>query len=94
MVVNELVEKLDENGSRVIAYADDVPLMFEGKFRNTTYELTQGYLSIVSNWAAENDLSINPSKTELVLFNRKYKIPEAHVPLMEGTRLGPAELST
>lgn len=41
MGVNDLVEKL-EGLSWVIAYADDVVLMFKGKFLSLVRGLTQG----------------------------------------------------
>lgn len=51
--------------------SDDVALVVEKKCLNTVYELTQVYLSIVSNWAAENGYSINHRNTAQVLFTRK-----------------------
>ena len=91
MVVNDLLIELETQGCRVTAYADDVVLMVKGKFLNTVYELTEGYLNVVSRWANRSGLAVNPSKTELVLFTRRYKIPNVPLPSFGGSLLQPAE---
>ena len=91
LVVNDLLIELEEQGCRVIAYADDVVLMVKGKFLNTVYELTEGYLNVVSNWANRSGLAVNPSKTEMVLFTKRYKIPNVPLPSFGGSRLQPVD---
>jgi hypothetical protein len=47
----------------------------------------QNALSITAGWASRCGLGINPSKTELVLFTRRYKIPAMVPPSLNGTML-------
>jgi len=44
-------------------------------------------LSILSRWTAVCGLGVNPEKIELVLFTRKYKIPNQILPKLHQTRL-------
>jgi len=44
-------------------------------------------LSTVSRWTAVCGLGVDPEKTELVLFTRKYKVPNLVLPKLQQTRL-------
>jgi len=44
-------------------------------------------LSTLSRWTAVCELRINPEKTELVLFTRKYKVPNLTLPKLHQKRL-------
>ena len=44
-------------------------------------------LAVLTNWASTSGLGVNPSKTELVLFSRRYKIPPLSPPTLCGTSL-------
>lgn len=78
-----LLEELEKLDCRVIAYASDVALMVKGAL----YDLTQRYLNMVINQAVRSGLAVHPSKTELVFFTRKYKIPDAGHPFVGDQRL-------
>jgi len=39
-------------------------------------------LKILSEWTIANGLGVNPSKTELVLFTNRYKIPQLNPPIL------------
>lgn len=82
VAVNDLLGKLMRRGCILIAYADDVTLIVREKFRDTLYYLMHGYLNVVDRWAANCGLSVNPLKTELILFTRKYhtKYPKLNSP--------------
>lgn len=60
----------------MVDYADEVALLLKAKCLNSVYILTQGYVNEFTKWTGKNGLAINPNKTELVLFTRKYKISE------------------
>ena len=55
-------------------------LMVKGKF-----------LNVVSNWANRSGLAVNPSKTEMILFTRRCKIPNVALPSFGGLRLQPVD---
>jgi len=50
-----------------VAYADDVAIIFNGKFSQTLC----AKLNVLSEQTIENGLGVNPSKTELVLFTNR-----------------------
>ena len=87
IAINGLLVELEKEGIGVIAYADDVAIAVSGKFLNTIKEVMQKALSVISKWASSCGLGINPAKTELVLFTKKYKIPEVTPPSLNDTRL-------
>jgi len=59
----------------VVAYADDIVLVVSGKFPCTLRDIMQLSLAKVKKWAISRGLGVNPSKTEVVLFTRKHRIP-------------------
>ncbi|CAH2095823.1 unnamed protein product [Euphydryas editha] len=68
MVVNDLIAALNDNYYYTVGYADDLAILIRGKFVNTICEVTNAALKIVEQWCGDNGLSVNPSKTELVMF--------------------------
>jgi len=75
----------------VIAYADDVAIIFTGKYPQTLCDLMTAKLKKLVTWAERSGLGINPDKTELVLFSRKYKIPQLKPPKLKETNLSFSE---
>ncbi|KNC31277.1 hypothetical protein FF38_14430 [Lucilia cuprina] len=59
---------------KIVAYEDDVVLLVNGKFLPTISEVMQSALSDLPTWANRNEFGVDPFKTELVLFTRKYKV--------------------
>ena len=74
--MNTLLVKLNNVGCKVYAYADDIAIVASGKYITTLVEQTNYFLDILSRWCRDHGLSANPNKTEVVLFTRKYKVPE------------------
>jgi len=62
--------------------ADDVAIIFNGKYPQTLCDLMIAKLKILSEWTIENGLGVNPSKTEVVLFTNRYKIPQLNPPIL------------
>jgi len=87
LVVNKLLSLLEEAGTKVVAYADDVVILLQGKFPQTLCNLLETALSTLSRWTAVCGLGVNPEKTELVLVTRKYEIPNRILPKLHQTRL-------
>ena len=50
----------------------------------TISEIMETALKELTRWAEENGLAVSPNKTELVLFTRKYKVPDFKLPKMNG----------
>jgi len=55
-------------------FADDGTVLIIGAFLSTLCEIMQRVLRGIEKWCDERQLSVNPSKTELILFTRKLKI--------------------
>jgi len=70
------LRKLEVEGFRVVAYADDVALVTTGKYASVVRDRMQVALQILVEWTLSCGLGVNPSKTEVVLFTRKHRIPD------------------
>jgi len=66
-----LLRNLEGGGCKAVAYADDVAIIFNGKYPQTLCDLMTAKLKILSELTLENGLGVNPSKTELVLFTNR-----------------------
>jgi len=77
IAVNELLRNLEEGGCKVVAYADDVAIIFNGKYPQTLRSYDRSKLQTL-----KNGLGVNPSKTELVLFTNRYIIPQLNPPIL------------
>ena len=73
LVVDNLLTNLSEEGCQVVGYADDILIIRCGPFLYTLMELTQGDLRIVEACCRSTGLGVNPDKTEVMVFTRKYK---------------------
>jgi hypothetical protein len=74
LVVDDLIARLNTGGVYCQGYADDICLLAGGKFPNMVSELMQGALYTVERWCDEVGLSVNPGKTDLVVFTKKRKL--------------------
>lgn len=87
VVVDEILGKLEKDGFKVIAYADDIVVLVPGKFISTVSERLELALQRLERWSHKNGLGVNPSKTKLVLFTRKRAIPDFRPPTLGGRSL-------
>ncbi|XP_055858922.1 retrovirus-related Pol polyprotein from type-1 retrotransposable element R1 isoform X1 [Episyrphus balteatus] len=84
LVMNNILVKLERSGVKAVAYADDLVVLVSGKFLPVISEMTDTALRKVSNWATSCGLGVNQSKTELMLFTTKTKIPAFPLPQLNG----------
>ena len=75
LTVDEILKDMNKNNINIVAYADDVVITTTGKNLNKLSLNIENALKDVLNWASTKGLNINPNKTEIVLYTRKYKIP-------------------
>ena len=61
--------------------------MLNGKFEGVLCERMRGALRIIEEWCREHSLSVNPRKTEMVLFTRKKKLGVLKAPALLDTTL-------
>jgi hypothetical protein len=83
LVVDDLLIKLNKLNFYTQGYADDIVILIKGRFTNIVSEKMQTALNSVARWCRQKNLSINPAKTDVVLFtkNRKLKGPLAKLKL-------------
>lgn len=84
IVINELITKFNKHLYYTIRYADDITILATGNFASVTFNTIQSALKIVERWCKEHTLTVNPDKTELVLFTKKRKIGDYELPKLFG----------
>ena len=87
LVVDEILKKLEVEGTTVIGYADDLAILVKGKFPDILSELIERALRSVKRWACSKGLGVNAEKTELVLFTNRHKIPKFKLPVLDGKEI-------
>ena len=91
LVIDGLLRNLNDRGIYAQGYADDLAILVRGSFIDTLMEVMQSALETTESWCRDAGLSINPRKTELVVFTRKYKLGTIRGPILGDVRLAPAE---
>ena len=71
LVVDELLRGLGEEGVIVQGYADDIVIAVRGTSPTYMARRMQKALTLVQKWCQNQNLKVNPCKTEMVLFARK-----------------------
>ena len=83
MIVNGLLEELNRKhpGVHAQAYADDVTLWVAGADAKAIRDHIQRSLRTVEEWVKQQGLSVNPSKTELMVVTRrrKWEVPPVRI---------------
>lgn len=74
LVMDSLLKKLQADGFKAIGYADDLAVICRGKHLATISERTQRAVTIVEKWCVNAGLSVNPDKSELVIFTKNRKL--------------------
>jgi len=81
LVADSLLKWLNKHGVFAQGFADDGVIIIVGKVLYILSDIMQRMLRGVEKWCADRHLSVNPSKTETILFTRKYK-PEIIRPII------------
>jgi len=81
LVADSLLKWLSKHGVFAQGFADDGVIIIVGKVLYILSDIMQRMLRGVEKWCADRHLSVNPSKTETILFTRKYK-PEIIRPII------------
>ena len=89
--MNALLHRLNDEGFYSQSYADDFVILLRGAHLETFMGLMKSALRIVELWCNESGLSVNPGKTELVVFTMKYKTAGVTGPVFCAKRLQAAQ---
>ncbi|MCP3666940.1 MAG: hypothetical protein GY696_31350 [Gammaproteobacteria bacterium] len=87
LVVDSLLRRLEGRGIYVQFYSDDGVLLVSGLYLDVVCSIMQQALATVQQWCEEQGLSVNPQKTEMVLFTHKRKIQDFRAPRLYGAQL-------
>jgi hypothetical protein len=66
--VDEVLWKLSGSGCFSVGYTDVIGILINGKFPLIASEVLQSELGLIQQLCDRTDLSINPSKTAVILF--------------------------
>ena len=86
-LVDDLLQRLSEEGIMCLGYADDLAIVIKGRFARTISDRTQKALNIVNTWCRKEKLSINAQKTQIIPFTRKRALQDLKPPVLEGTEI-------
>ena len=73
-VADSLLKWLSKQGVYAQGYADDGVILIIGKIISTLCDIAQRILKGIEKWCQNRSLSVNPAKSEMVLFTRRYKL--------------------
>jgi len=79
-LVYNVLKELQKDGFLVYGYADDIPISMRRNYLNTLRDFMINALKIVHRWCETKGLLVNPLKTKIMVFTRKYK-PEPTKPM-------------
>ena len=71
--MDELLHLLTDQGYYPIECADDIPVIVRGIHLNALMGVMPQTLKIVDTWCRTTGLSVNPGKTDVVIFTKRYK---------------------
>ncbi|XP_033229106.1 monocarboxylate transporter 10-like [Belonocnema kinseyi] len=74
-------------GFHVIGYAEDILVVVRGQHLDPLFGVMQQTVRIVDSWCKGPGLSVNPSKTDVVAFTRRYKWGTKGTLKLEGQKL-------
>jgi len=74
MIADSLLKWLSKRGVYAQGYADDGVVLVIGIVLSTVCEIIQRAVKGIEEWCISHQLAVNPNKTEMVLFTRRYKI--------------------
>ena len=88
LVIDDLLRLMERYRVYVQAYADDVVILVQGRQTGPVRDRIQQALQLVNRWCQSRGLTINPRKTEMVLFTKSRgfawvncELQGTHIPL-------------
>src|SRR5699024_703740 len=75
LVVDQLLHRLTELGIDCIGYADDIVIVARDKYEGILCDIVEEGLRVTEQWCKSVGLGINLTKTAIVPFTRKRKLP-------------------
>ena len=86
VLINPLVEVLSRNSSLTLAFADDLAVFIEAPTWDQVQSKANRILKIASNWAKENLVEFNPTKSEYIIYTWSRQLIQLEV-LLDSVKL-------
>jgi ribonuclease HI len=74
-LVDDLLALFHSRRVYIQCYSDDGLILIQGRYIDTVSEVMQDSIYTLERWCKKNQLTVSPSKTDLVLFTNRRKIP-------------------
>ena len=74
LCIDGYLDRLNSDGVRTIAFADDIVTLCTGPDLSTAGSLIQGKLKILEEWSTDSGLAFNVNKTNAMVFTNKTRI--------------------
>ncbi|CAH2088501.1 unnamed protein product [Euphydryas editha] len=87
IVIDELITLLNDRKFLTVGYADDLTILISGPSESVVCDRMRAALIVVEQWCTDHDLTVNPAKTELVMFTNKRNLGNLKLPKLFGTGL-------
>lgn len=87
LVMDDLLKELHSKHLDAIGYADDLTVICKGKFLGELSSRTQKAVRIVEKWCSRVGLTVNPEKSEIVIFTRNRKLDGFKAPMIFGREI-------
>lgn len=91
LVMNSLLHNLQNGGFKAIGYADDLVIVCRGKYLSTLADRTQGAMKVIESWCTNVGLTVNPDKSDVVIFTRKRKLDGFKNPTIFGKMINKSD---
>lgn len=73
LVVDDLIRTLKRNGFKVIAYADDLAILYSDKDMDKVFREMNRAMRILAVWCEKHKLVVNTDKTKVMCFTNKHE---------------------
>lgn len=87
LVMNSLLQNLHTKGFKATAYADDLVVTCRGKYLSTLSERTQSAMRVVETWCSNVGLTVNPEKSDVMIFTKNRKLDGFKSPVIFGKKI-------
>ncbi len=74
LCIDEYLDQLNRDGTKTVAFADDLTVICTGHDANTVAELIQRKLKVLESWSRSAGLEFNTAKSNAMLFTTKRKV--------------------
>jgi ribonuclease HI len=87
LVIDDLIGQLNQQHLYTVGYSDDTTIVLRGLDLGVLCDRMQSALQLVQHWCDTRQMSVNPGKTELMVFTRKRSLDGLQPVRLRGVEL-------